>query len=116
MTAEWRVGGGFDSRAGVEVLSEPTDTSLITLNEDVITPQCLLKLSDKDRAAQSPDNRPNRLSTKRSDYIRQINVIQGRLGQKAAVHETTVQDCVSRLFNTSCRIYKQLITQLFLML
>ena len=54
MTAGWRVGGGFHSRTGVEVLSEPTDTSLITLNEDVITAQCLLKLSDKNGAAQSP--------------------------------------------------------------
>lgn len=118
MTAEWRVGGCFHSGAGVKVLSEPTDTSLITLNEDVIAPQCLLKLSDRGRAAHSPGRNvaivhsgihsvdcidfSTALHIKHSDHIRQINVIQGRPGRMAAVYKTTV----STVLNTSCRIYK----------
>lgn len=84
MTAEWRVGGGFDSRAGVEVLSEPTDTSLITLNEDVITPQCLLKLCDKDRAAQSPRRNVTIVhswirSIDRIDFLQNVQITYDRL-------------------------------------
>lgn len=84
MLAEWRVGGGFDSRAGVEVLSEPTDTSLITLNEDVITPQCLLKLSDKDRAAQSPRRNVTIVhswirSIDQIDFLKNVQITYDRL-------------------------------------